>query len=146
MNPIIEELKNEDGRYKIRRLSDYKIQLEYKVPIFAACDTGLTHEDSIRVIDTIRIKVRYRIDPDERRHSNELPTYHLIPFKDRFLQILSQNWKIKKKFIFLQRKSGLHTIDGYLISGLYCGFIFNDKSWTRDYLINKILENEARRN
>ena len=32
---------------------------------------------------------------------------------------------------------------GYLISGLYCGFIFNDKSWTRDYLINKILENDT---
>lgn len=140
MNPIIEELKNEDGRYKIRRLSDYKIQLEYKVPIFC------THEDSLRVIDTINLKVRYKIDPDERRHSNELPTYHLIPFKDRFLQILSQNWKIKKKFISLQRKSSLHTIDGYLISGLHCGFIFDDKSWTRDYLINKILENDTRSN
>jgi hypothetical protein len=137
MNPIIEELKNEDGRYKIRRLSDYKLQLEYKVPIFA------THEDSVRVIDTINVKVRYKIDLDERRHLNESPTYYLIPLKDRFIQILSQNWKIKKKFISLQRKSGLHTIDGYLISGLYCGFIFNDKSWTRDYLINKILENDT---
>ena len=137
MNPIIEELKNEDGRYRVRKLSDYKIQLDYKVPIFAA------HEDSVRVIGTIRIKVRYRIDPDERRHSNELPTYYLIPFKDRFFQILSQSWKIKKKFIHLQWKSGLNTIDGYLISGLYCGFIFDDKSWTRDYLISKILENDT---
>ena len=137
MNPIIEELKNEDGRYRVGKLSDYKIQLDYKVPIFAA------HEDSVRVIDTIRVKVRYGIDKDERRHSNELPTYYLIPFKDRFIQILSQSWKIKKKFIHLQRKSGLNTIDGYLISGLYCGFIFDDKSWTRDYLISKILENET---
>jgi hypothetical protein len=140
MNPIIEELKNEDGRYKIRRLSDYKIQLEYKFPIFG------THENSVRVIDVIKVKVRYRIDPDERRHSNELPTYHLIPFKDRFLQILSQNWKIKKKFISLQRKSGLHTVDNHLIYGLYGGLIFTDKSWSRDYLINKILENETGRN
>jgi hypothetical protein len=140
MNPIIEELKNEDGRYKIKRLSDYKIQLEYKVPIFA------THEDSVRVIDTIKVKVRYKIDINERRHSNELPTYYLIPFKDRFMQILSQNWKIKKKFISLQKKSGLHVIDNHLIYGLYCGFIFDDKSWSRDYLINKILENETGRN
>jgi len=140
MNPTIEELKNEDGRYKIRKLSDYKIQLEYKVPIFAA------HEDSVRVIDTIKVKVRYKIDINERRHSNELPTYYLIPFKDRFMQILSQNWKIKKKFISLQRKSGLHVIDNHLIYGLYCGFIFDDKSWSRDYLINKILENETGRN
>jgi hypothetical protein len=140
MNPIIEKLKNEDGRFKIRKLSDYKIQLEYKVPIFA------THEDSVRVIDTINVKVRYKIDINERRHSNELPTYYLIPFKDRFMQILSQNWKIKKKFISLQKKSGLHVIDNHLIYGLYCGFIFDDKSWSRDYLINKILENETGRN
>jgi hypothetical protein len=140
MNPIIEKLKNEDGRFKIRKLSDYKIQLEYKVPIFA------THEDSVRVIDTINVKVRYKIDINERRHSNELPTYYLIPFKDRFMQILSQNWKIKKKFISLQRKDELHVIDNHLIYGLYCGFIFDDKSWSRDYLINKILENETGRN
>jgi hypothetical protein len=137
MNPIIEELKNEDGRYKIRRLSDYKLQLEYKVPIFA------THEDSVRVIDTINVKVRYKIDLDERRHLNESPTYYLIPFKDRFIQNLSQNWKVKKKFISLQRKSGFHLIDNHIIYGLYCGFIFTDKSWSRDYLINKILENES---
>lgn len=140
MNQIIEELKNEDGRYKIRRLSDYKLQLEYKVPIFA------THVDSVRVIDTIDIKVRYKIDLDERRHLNESPTYYLIPFKDRFLQTLSQNWKVKKKFISLQRKSGFHLIDNHIIYGLYCGFIFTDKSWSRDYLINKILEDETRDN
>ena len=137
MNPIIEELKNEDGRYRVRKLSDCKIQLDYKVPIFAA------HEDSVRVIDTIRVKVRYRIDPDERRHSNELPTYHLIPFKDRFIQILSQNWKIKKKFIHLQKNMKTQIIEGHMINGLYTGFIFDDKSWTRDYMINKILENET---
>lgn len=123
-------------KYKVKKLSDYKIQLEYEIPIFS------NQEDSVTFIDTIKIKVRYRIDPDERRHQNELPTYYLIPFKDRFLQILSQKWKIKKKFIHLKRNGGLHTIDGYLISELYCGFIFDDKSWTRDYLISKILEND----
>ena len=91
----------------------------------------------------MKVKFRYKIDPNEIRHHNELPSYHIIPFKDRFLQILSQNWKIKKKHISLQRKSGTHIIDGYLISGMFCGFIFNDKSLTRDYLISKILENET---
>ena len=134
MNQIIEELKNEDGRYKVRKLSDLKIQINYKIPIFA------TFDDSVRLIDTIKIKVRYKINLDDRRHSNELPTYYLIPFKDRFMQILSQNWKIKKKSIILQKKSGLHIIDGYQISVLYCGFIFDDKSWSRNYLLNKILE------
>ena len=144
MNPIIEELKNEDGRYRVSKLSDYKIQLEYKVPVFTVnYDNIDNNRSSVSVIDTITIKVRYKIDINERRHSTEQPTYYLIPFKDRFIQIVSQNWKIKRKFISLQRKSGLHTIDGYLIYGLYCGFIFNDKAWSRDYLINKILENET---
>lgn len=144
MNPIIEELKNEDGRYKVKRLSDLKIQIEYKVPVFTVQDESIeSNRNSVKVIDTIKIKVRYKIDLNERRHSNEQPTYYLIPFKDRFIQMVSQNWKIKKKFISLQRKSGLHTIDGYTIYGLYCGFIFNDKAWARDYTINKILENET---
>ncbi len=48
------------------------------------------------------------------------------------------------KFISISRKNDLHVIDGHLISGLYSEFIFDDKSWTRDYLINKILENGTR--
>lgn len=134
MNQIIEELKNEDGLYRVRKLSDLKIQIGYKVPIFAA------HDNSVRLIDTIKIKVQYKIDLNDRRHSNELPTYYLIPIKDRFIQILSQNWKIKKKFIHLQKKSGLHIIDGHQIYGLYSGIIFDDKIWSRDYLLKKILE------
>jgi hypothetical protein len=127
-------------KYKIKKLSDYKIQLEYEIPIFS------NQEDSVTFIDTIKIKVRYRIDPDERRHSNELPTYYPILFKypNRFIQKLSQKWKIKMKFISISRKSELHVIDGHLISGLYSEFIFKDKNWTRDYLINKILENGTR--
>jgi hypothetical protein len=141
MNPIIEELKSEDGRYKVRKLSDFKIQLEYKVPIFGVQNN--TQGGNVRIVDTLNLKVRYQIDKNERRHSNELPVYYLIPFKDKFMQIVSQNWKIKKKFIHLQRKSGLMAVDGHLIHGLYTGFIFDDKSWTRDYFINKIL-NEKR--
>lgn len=137
MNPIIEELKSEDGRYKVKKLSDFKIQLEYKIPVFGA------QEGSIRLIDTLNVKVRYQIDKNQRRHQNELPIYYLIPFKDKFMQIVSQNWKIKKKSIHLQRKGGMMSIDGHLIYGLYTGFIFDDKSWTRDYFLNKIL-NEKR--
>lgn len=137
MNPIIEELKSEDGRYKVRKLSDFKIQLKYKIPVFGA------QEGSIIIIDCLNVKVRYQIDKNQRRHQNELPVYYLIPFKDKFMQIVSQNWKIKKKYIHLQRKGGMMSIDGHLIYGLYTGFIFDDKSWTRDYFLNKIL-NEKR--
>jgi hypothetical protein len=142
MSQIIEELKNEDGQYKVRKLSDNKIQLEYKVPIFASDDNTY-----MKIIETVTIKVRYRIKLDERRSSNELPTYYLIPFKDRFIQIMSQNWKIKKKFIHLQKQNGLQVIENHLIYGLYSGFIFADKDWSkayqRDTLIKKILKNET---
>jgi hypothetical protein len=83
--------------------------------------------------------MRYRIDKNERRSSNEMPVYYLIPIKDRFLQILSQKWKIKKKNILLQKNFGLKPIDGYLVSGIYSGIIFEDKSWYRDYTLKSIL-------
>jgi hypothetical protein len=133
MNQIIEELKKEDGRYRVRKLSDYKIQIEYKIPIF------FSDGNSMKVIDTLKMKMRYRIDKNERRSSNEIPVYYLIPIRDRFIQILSQNWAIKKKNILFQRNSGLKTIDGYLINGIYSGIIFEDKSWYRDYTIKQIL-------
>ena len=130
---LIEELKKEDGRYRVRKLSDYKIQIEYKIPIF------FSDGNSMKVIDTLKMKMRYRIDKNERRSSNEIPVYYLIPIRDRFIQILSQNWAIKKKNILFQRNSGLKTIDGYLINGIYSGIIFEDKSWYRDYTIKQIL-------
>jgi hypothetical protein len=133
MNQIIEELKKEDGRFRVRKLSDYKIFVEYKIPIF--CSDG----NSIKVIDTLKLKMRYRIDKNERRSSNEIPVYYLIPIRDRFLQILSQCWAIKKKNIIFQRNSGLKTIDGYLIDAIYSGIIFEDKSWYRDYTLKTIL-------
>lgn len=151
MSQIIEELKNEDGRYKVKRLSDNKIQLEYSVPLMAEQETSTMYPNgSVKVIGKIHLKIRYKIKEDERRHSNELPTYYLIPIKDRFFQIMSQNWKIKKKFISLQRKSGLQVIDKHIIYGLYVGFIFTDKSWTkswtRDKIINEIFNNESGNN
>lgn len=151
MNPIIEELKNEDGHYKIKRLSDSKIQLEYSVPLMAEQEASEMYPDgSVKVIGKIHLKIRYKIKENERRSSNELPTYYLIPIKDRFLQIISQNWKIKKKFISLQRNSSLLLVENHLIYGLYCGFIFNDKnwtkSWTRDKIINEIFNNESGNN
>jgi hypothetical protein len=139
MNQTIEVLKNEDGQIKIRKLSESKISINYEIPIF--CQVN----DSVRIIDKLKIKIRYKLNNDDRKNLNEFPTYHLIPFKDRFVQILSQNWKIKKKFIIFSRKSGIFELDKYLISGIYCGIIFNDKSWARDYILNRIL-NEKRDN
>ena len=72
MNQITEELKNEDGQIRVSNLSDYKIQLECWVPIL------LSHNDSLRVIGRIKLKTRYSIDKDERRHHFELQTYNII--------------------------------------------------------------------
>lgn len=135
----IEQLQNEDGRYKIKRLSDYKIQLTYKVPIFAI----INERHSIKVIDLVEVKVRYEIKKDELRHHNELPVYHMIKFKERFMQQFSQKWKIKKTKILFQRKSGTISTGDHLISGLYTGFIFDDIPWYRDYQITKILADEV---
>lgn len=135
----IEQLQNEDGRYKIKRLSDYQIQLTFKIPIFAVVD----QKYSIKIIDLVEVKVRYGIKKEEIRKSNELPVYHMIKFKERFVQQLSQKWNIKMQHILFQRKSGIISTGEYLISGLYTGFIFDDDSWYRDYQITKILADEV---
>ena len=139
MNQITEELKNEDDQIRVSNLSDYKIQLECWVPIL------LSHNDSLRVIGRIKLKTRYSIDKDERRHHFELPIYNIIYPKDRFLQIISQNWKIKKKFISLQMDHSLYKIGDYQVKGKINGLIFDDPSWARNFLLETIL-NETRDN
>lgn len=116
---------------KLKILSDNKIQLEYKVPIFIAA------QNSLQIIDCIKIKVKY-FKLAESKNS----IYHLIPFKDRFIQILSQKLKIKKGNIIFQKKSGIESKEEYKISGMYCGIILDNKNWSREYKISKILKNE----
>jgi len=128
---MLQEL--DPSRYKVKRLSDYKIQLEYKIPIFAS------NSKEMIVIHTFKVKVKYRLDPLELRSSGQKPTYHQIPFKDRFLQLISQNWKIKKKNILLQNSHHFYTIGEFQIHKLYSGFIFHDPTWFRDYQIYTLL-------
>lgn len=130
MNQIIEELKNEDGRYKVRKVSDDIIVIKYKIPIFAT-----TNNNSVVVISSLKIRLKYK-----RLDSTDI--YNLVPIRKRFYELFSQNWSIKKGRILTQRKSGLINIDGYLINGIYVGIILDDISWYRDYKINKLLENE----
>ena len=122
------------NQYKLKVLSDCKIQVEYKIPIFI-------DKNAQTIIGTVKLKTKYRIDKDERRHSDELPTYYLIPYKDIFMQILSQKWVIKRKNILLYRKSEIINIDGYQISGIYVGILFDDQSWIRDWKLKNVLEN-----
>jgi hypothetical protein len=129
------EKENIDKSYKLKVLSEYKVQVEYLVPIFAVSDGYVT------IIGKVKFKTKYRIDKDERRHSGELPTYHFIRSQtDRFLQLLSQKWEIKMKHILLHKENEFINIDGFQIKGIYTGVIFDDQSWTRDWQIKKILE------
>lgn len=121
------------NQYKLKVLSDCKIQVEYKIPIFI-------DKNAQTIIGTVKLKTKYRIDKDERRHSGELPTYYLIPYKDRFMQILSQKWGIKRKNILLYRKSEVININGHQVSGIYVGIFFDDESWIRDWKLKNILE------
>jgi hypothetical protein len=126
--------ENIDKSYKLKVLSGYKVQVEYLVPIFVVSDRCVP-------IGKVKFKTRYSIDKDERRHSGDLPTYHLIRSQtDRFLQLLSQKWEIKMKHISLCRRDEFINIDGFQIKGIYTGVIFDDQSWTRDWQIKKILE------
>jgi len=118
----------------LKVLSDKKIQLEYKVPIFISNDNHVT------MIDMLNIRVRYKIREDELRKLGQSPIYYLIPFKDKYLQRLSQKLNIKKSEILASRKMVFQEKDEYRLFGLYCGFIFNDKNLYREFKISKILE------
>lgn len=118
----------------LKVLSDKKIQLEYKVPIFISNDNHVT------MIGMLNIRVRYKIREDELRKLGQSPIYYLIPFKDKYLQRLSQKLNIKKSEILASRKMVFQEKDEYRLFGLYCGFTFNDKNLYREFKISKILE------
>lgn len=129
MNQIIEELKNEGGLIKVRKLSDRKIQLHYKIPIKSMSKIiGYTNIDSI-----------YRL------HFDEI-SFNRLPNKDAFYNRLSMFWKIKKKFISLHTINQTFIIDGYTINNPVISIDFSNITWHRDYLLNKLLTNESRNN
>ena len=126
MSQIIEELKNEGGLIKVRKLSDKKIQLHYKIPIKSASQIiGYTNIDSI-----------YKLYVDG-------VSFNRIPNKDAFYNRLSMFWKIKKKFISLHTINQTFIIDGYTINNPVISIDFNNITWHRDYLLNKLLKNEG---
>lgn len=154
MNQITEQLKNEAGLIKVRRLSEKKIQLEYYVPILHNVNGNLI------VISNLKIKSRYKIldvlsSPFSTLSSNNIKkakldedksykTYIILEMKPNFYRNLSQNWKIKIKFIKTRRNFDLKkiSIDGeeVLISNRIDSIIFDNTSWSRDYIIKNILK------
>lgn len=113
---------------KARKLSDKKIQLQYKLDIVT----------SDNVIGTIPMKFRYKVD-------NGIAT--LIPIKDVMYNRLSMSYAIKKKYIgiCLTREDLDIFIDGvqYKIDRIPYMVQFSppDMSWYRDWRLKNLFAN-----
>jgi hypothetical protein len=118
---------NEIGPVRFSVLSNYKIQLEYKVSIMC--------QDS--KLEELKMKFRYKRKGDY---------WYLIPIKELFLNRLSISYGIKKKNIKLRYHSNTDPIkidisDGefIVINSLFSHFIFDDISWYRNMLLKNLL-------
>ena len=127
MSQIIENLTTEIGKVRFSVLSNYKIQLEYKVSIIC--------QDS--KLEELKMKFRYKRKGDY---------WYLIPIKELFLNRLSISYGIKKKNIKLKYHSNTDPIkidisDGefIVINSLFSHFIFDDISWYRNMLLKNLL-------
>lgn len=135
MSQIIEELKSEVGLVRFSILSDSKIQLEYKIPIFS---------QNI-IIDNIKMKFRYKKKDD---------IWSLIPIRERFINQLSVRYGIKKKnikHVYLKENRNLLNpfdytykdinVDGinYTIISIFKSFKFDDITWHRESLLKSLI-------
>ena len=139
MNQITEQSIKEVGTIKIVKLSDKKVRLDYIVDII--CQE--------KVIQNIKIKIRYRFDKDG--------VYKMFYPKPAFLNILSNKLRVKKKFIHYGEVFRPKCIGNYkLDTGKYFeldGIKFNNfiksihisdedwfKTWNREKQLNDLLK------
>jgi hypothetical protein len=127
MSQIIENLTIEIGKVRFSVLSNYKIQLEYKVSIM--------YQDS--KLEELKMKFRYKRKGDY---------WYLIPIKETFFNRLSVSYGIKKKNIKVKYYSNTNPIkinisdeEFIVINSLFSHFIFDDISWYRNMLLKKLL-------
>lgn len=137
MTQTIEGLKNEVGLVRFSVLSDKKIQLEYKVPIFS---------QELK-IDSIKVKFRYKKEYVLNLYNlNHEDSWSLIPINERLFNKISMSYGIKKskiKFKKLEKNDSNENINivvegvEYNIDSLVKKFIFNDMQWHRNFIISK---------
>jgi hypothetical protein len=127
MSQIIENLTTEIGKVRFSVLSNYKIQLEYKVSIMC--------QDS--KLEELKMKFRYKRKGDY---------WYLIPIKETFFNRLSVSYGIKKKNIKVKYYSNTNPIkinisdeEFIVINSLFSHFIFDDISWYRNMLLKNLL-------
>jgi hypothetical protein len=107
---------------KVKRLSHKKIQIEQTLPIF--CNGGLLGE--------VFLYQRYKLEIGQK-------TAYLI-HSEKIINRISQQYKIKKKFISFEYSPNFIDLDGENISIRTAeSIVFSDLIWYRDFKIKQII-------
>jgi hypothetical protein len=107
---------------KVKRLSHKKIQIEQTLPIF--CNGGLLGE--------VSLYQRYKLEVGQK-------TAYLI-HSEKIINRISQQYKIKKKFISFRNVPNFIDLDGENISLRTTeSIVFSDLIWYRDFKIKQII-------
>ena len=139
MNQITEQSIKEVGTIKIVRLSERKVRLDYVADII--CQE--------KVIDTVKMKVRYLLDKEDDIYKMYYP-------KLSFLAKMSNFFRVKMKFIhygtlfspyygkILLQTNGKFELEGLKFNNLIKSLYITDevwfKEWNRDKQLRELLK------
>jgi hypothetical protein len=137
MNQIIEQSIKEIGDIKIVRLSERKVRIDYIANII--CQE--------KVIDKIKLKVRYLLDKEDGIYKMYYP-------KAAFLSKLSNKFRVKIKFIHygtffnpysvrgsILQTNGTFDLDGLIFNNLIKSIYITDEAWFKEWNREKQLNN-----
>ena len=93
--------------------------------------------DGELILEVVTLKIRYKIDDD-------VPNLYLMIGFGKVMNILSRKYGIKMRNIVLKYETNNITFESncstYDITPVVKCFRFCDKSWSRDYLLKRVLE------
>ena len=129
MNRTTVQSIKEVGQVRVSKLSYKKIQLDYDIPI---------HSDGEPTDMKVNIKLRYNISD-----GNSLS---IIYPKDKFYNSLSMRFAVEKKllstlYMVPSTQKLSVSVEGveYSIDRIIRSINIDDKIWTRDYKLNRLL-------
>jgi len=139
MQKILEVLRNEDGLI-IKRLSDRKILISYKIPMmYEGCDEAF---------DFLNVKIRYRLDKKIEIFKEDRDIFSII-FPNKLWPILSNKLRVKMKNIIENYSTDVeYKLDipfndifseNVLLNRMIKSITINNKNWCRDHRLKKIL-------
>jgi len=139
MNQITEQSIKEVGTIRIVKLSERKVRLDYVADII--CQE--------KVIDTVKMKVRYLLDKEDDIYKMYYP-------KLSFLAKISNSFRVKMKFIHygtlfntyygnnLPQTNGKFELEGLKFNNLIKSLYITDeiwfKEWNREKQLNELLK------